>query len=147
MYSIGEVSEMFHLPIPTIRFYDKEGLLLDLKRDPSGIRKFDEKNLESLRLIECLKKSGMKIKDIKEFMHWCSLGDETIEIRKEMFLKQKENIEKEMQELQNALDMIKYKCWYYDQALKDGTEKYVKNKAVCDMPEEIKKFYTETHQS
>lgn len=145
MYSIGEVSEMFHLPIPTIRFYDKEGLLLDLKRDPSGIRKFDEKNLESLRLIECLKKSGMKIKDIKEFMHWCSLGDETIEIRKEMFLKQKENIEKEIQELQNALEMINYKCWYYDQALKDGTEKYVKSAAKCDMPDEIKKFYKESH--
>lgn len=52
-----------------------------------------------------------------------------------------------MQELQNALDMIKYKCWYYDQALKDDTEKYVKNMSVCDMPDEVKKFYAETYQS
>lgn len=127
MYSIGEISEMFNLPIPTLRFYDKEGLILDLKRDNSGIRKFNDKTIEALRVIECLKKSGMQIKEIKEFMHWCSLGDKTIEKRKEMFLKQKESIMKEIKELEKALNMINFKCWYYDEAMKDGTEKRVKN--------------------
>lgn len=82
MYNIGEVSEMFNLPIPTLRFYDKEGLLLGLERDHSGIRKFNDKTIEALRVIECLKKSGMQIKEIKEFMHWCFLGDKTIEKKK-----------------------------------------------------------------
>ena len=99
MYTIGEISKMFNLPIPTLRYYDKEGLLLELERDKSGIRKFNNQNIETLRLIECLKKSGMQIKDIKEFIGWCSLGDKTISKRKEMFLKQKENIENQIKEL------------------------------------------------
>lgn len=67
MYTIGQVSEMFDLPISTLRYYDKEGLFPDIKRI-SGIRKFDEKEIEAIRVIECLKRSGMEIKDIKQFM-------------------------------------------------------------------------------
>jgi DNA-binding transcriptional MerR regulator len=37
----------------------------------SGIRKFSEKEIEALRVIECLKKAGMEIKDIRQFMDWC----------------------------------------------------------------------------
>lgn len=46
MYSIGQVSKMFDLPIPTLRYYDKEGLFQDLEREPSGIRKFNENRLK-----------------------------------------------------------------------------------------------------
>lgn len=65
MYTIGEVSKMFDIPISTLRYYDKEGLLLGLEKNDSGIRKFTKQSLESLRVIECLKKTGMQIKDIK----------------------------------------------------------------------------------
>lgn len=146
MYSIGEISKMFNLPIPTLRFYDKEGLLLDLERDNLGNRKFNDKTIEALRVIECLKKAGMQIKEIKEFMHWCSLGDKTLVKRKEMFLHQKENIEKEIKALEKALNMINYKCWYYDEALKDGTEKRVKGLTPKQMPDNIKKFFNEAHK-
>lgn len=73
MYTIGQVSELFGLPISTLRYYDKEGLFPTIQRD-SGIRKFGEKELEALRVIECLKKSGLEIKDIKQFMEWCVQG-------------------------------------------------------------------------
>ena len=76
MYTIGQVSELFGLPISTLRYYDKEGLFPAMQRD-SGIRKFGEKELEALRVIECLKKSGLEIKDIKQFMEWCVQGSET----------------------------------------------------------------------
>ena len=112
MYTIGEVSKMFNLQISTIRYYDKEGLLLNLKRDKSGIRLFDNNNIEALKLIECLKKAGMQIKDIKQFMKWCQMGNETLQIRKDMFIKQKENIKQKIKELEESLDMIEYKCWY-----------------------------------
>ncbi len=123
MYTIGEISKMFNLPIPTLRYYDKEGLLNDIERDKSGIRKFNGKTIEALRVIECLKKSGMQIKDIKKFMHWCTMGDKTIAKRKELFEKQKLSLENQIKDLQKALNMAEYKCWYYTEALKDGTEK------------------------
>ena len=59
MYTIGQVSEMFHLPVSTLRYYDKEGLFPNLKRE-SGIRKFNDHELEALRMIECLKASGLE---------------------------------------------------------------------------------------
>ena len=62
MYTIGQVSAMFALPVSTLRYYDKEGLFPALGR-ASGIRRFSETELEALRVIECLKKSGMEIKD------------------------------------------------------------------------------------
>lgn len=51
MYSIGQVSEMFGLPISTLRYYDKQGLFPRMERK-SGIRKFGENELEALRVIE-----------------------------------------------------------------------------------------------
>lgn len=144
-YSIGAVAEMFQLSVSTLRFYDKEGLFINLERDSSGIRKFNENNLEAIRLIECLKKSGMQIKEIKEFMQWVEVGDSTIAKRKEMFLKQKENIESEIESLTKALDMIKFKCWYYDEAMKDNNELRVRNLSLNEMPEEISAAYQNSH--
>ena len=89
MYTIGQVSKMFDLSVSALRYYDKEGLFQNLPKEPSGIRKFNDQSIESIRLIECLKKSGMQIKEIKEFMDWCSLGDATLEKRKEMFYEQR----------------------------------------------------------
>lgn len=61
MYTIGQVSEQFDLPVSTLRYYDKEGLFPALTRT-SGIRRFGEQELEALRVIECLKRSGLEIR-------------------------------------------------------------------------------------
>ena len=94
MYTIGQVSEMFHLPISTLRYYDKEGLLPNIER-VSGIRKFGDREIEALRVIECLKTSGLEIKQIKQFMQWCVEGSSTQPKRKELFETQKKQVEEE----------------------------------------------------
>ena len=145
MYTIGQVSKMFNLPISTLRYYDKEGLFPDMNRE-SGIRKFSDKELEALRVIECLKKSGLEIKDIKQFMEWCVKGSETYSQRRELFLKQKEIVEAEIQRMNKALDMINFKCWYYEQAIKDGNEDRLSVMNEENMPEEIRKAYKNAHE-
>ena len=145
MYTIGQVSKKFGLPISTLRYYDKEGLFPNMQRI-SGIRKFDEKEIEAIRIIECLKKSGMEIKDIKLFMELCVQGSETYLQRKELFLKQKEILEAEIKRMNQALDMIIFKCWYYDQAIKDGNEDRVSSMRLEDMPELIQQAYENAHQ-
>lgn len=126
-YSIGEISKMFNIPVSTLRYYDKEGLFPEITR-VSGIRKFSNNEIEALRVIECLKKSGLEIKDIKQFMKWTKLGSETFKIRKELFERQKVSVEKELRQMEKVLDMIKFKCWYYDEVLKQGNEVAVKSK-------------------
>ena len=124
MYSIGEISKMFQLPISTLRYYDKEGLFPHLKR-VNGVRQFSESEIETLRVIDCLKRSGLEIKDIKEYMALCSLGNTTLKQRKAIFEKQKEEVLQEMEKLQKVLSMLNYKCWYYDQAIEKNDEAYV----------------------
>lgn len=144
MYSIGEVSKLFNLPISTLRYYDKEGLFPGMQRD-SGIRKFSPRELEALRVIECLKKSGLEIKEIKQFMEWCTLGSQTYPQRRALFLKQKEQVEAEIARLNQVLDMINYKCWYYEQAIIDGNEDRLSSMKPQEMPEEIRKAYENAH--
>ena len=144
MYTIGQVAEMFGLPASTLRYYDKEGLFPNMERS-NGIRRFGERELETLRVIECLKKSGMEIKDIRQFMAWCAQGSSTYPQRRAMFVKQKESVEAEIARMNRVLDMLKFKCWYYEQAIKDGNEQRLNTIRPEDMPEEIRQAYIHAH--
>ena len=145
MYTIGQVSEMFHLPISTLRYYDKEGLLPNIER-VSGIRKFGEREIEALRVIECLKKSGLEIKQIKQFMQWCAEGSSTYPQRKRLFEAQKKQVEEEIERMNKVLDMLKFKCWYYGEAMKDGNEDKLSSLPIPDMPKEIMDAYLNSHE-
>ena len=137
---------MFHLPVSTLRYYDKEGLFPNLERS-SGIRRFSDKEIEALRVIECLKKSGVEIKDIKVFMEWCSQGSSTYSQRRDFFLCQKEIAENEIRKMEKVLDMIRFKCWYYEQAIKDGTEERINQMLPDHLPEEIQAIYNHAHEN
>ena len=142
---IGEISKKTGLSISTLRYYDKHGLLQNIGRSNGGIRKFDDKDLEALRIILCLKTSGMKISEIKQFMDWCNEGDATIDKRLNMFYEQEKNINKQIDILNKSLKLIKFKQWYYETAKKDRTEKNVKGMNLDDYPNDIRKLYEEDH--
>lgn len=145
MYTIGQVSEMFGLPVSTLRYYDKQGLFPNMKR-VSGIRRFDSAEIEILRLIECLKKSGLEIKDIKQFIDWCIEGDSTIPKRKELFERQLRTVEAEIERMNKVRDMLKFKCWYYGQAVADGTDERVKALIPGKLPPDIQEIYDNSHK-
>ena len=144
MYTIGQVSERFDLPVSTLRYYDKEGLFPGIRRD-SGIRKFGEKELEALRVIECLKKSGLEIRDIKQFMEWCVQGSETYPQRRELFLRQKAAVEEEIRRMNRVLDMLNFKCWYYETAQNDGGEERLTKMIPDGLPKDIRELYDQAH--
>ena len=145
MYTIGQVSEMFGLPISTLRYYDRQGLFPGIERR-SGIRKFGENELEALRVIECLKMSGLEIKDIRQFMEWCAEGKATYPLRKELIEKQRATVEAELERMNKALDMLRFKCWYYEQAIQDGSEERVKALIPDGLPAEIQSIYDNAHK-
>ena len=145
MYTIGQISEMFHLPISTLRYYDKEGLFPDIERQ-SGIRKFSEKEVEALRVIECLKASGLEIKDIKQFMVWVREGSATYAQRKQLFEDRRAAVEEEMRQLEKTLAMIRFKCWYYETALRDGNEDGISAMLPDHLPPEIQGLYDLGHR-
>ncbi len=145
MYTIGQVAKMFGLPISTLRYYDKQGLFSKMER-VSGIRKFSESEIEALRVIECLKKAGMEIKDIRHFMDMCVQGPSTYPQRKALFETHKERMEAEIERMNRTLDMLKFKCWYYAQAMRDGSEDAIPAMIPDQLPEDIRWAYENSHE-
>ena len=146
MYSIGQVSKMYNLPISTLRYYDKEGLFPRIERR-SGIRRFGEIEIETLKVIDCLKASGLEIKDIKQFMAWVEEGPATYEKRKELFEARKEAVKEEIARLEKMLCLIEYKCWYYETAIKDGNEERIAEMLPDKLPESIQTLFDKSHSA
>lgn len=121
-YSISEVANELNLTAYTLRYYDKEGLMPFVERTPSGTRIFKESDIGALKVIECLKSTGMPIKEIKTFIDWCSEGDSSLQQRYNMFLERKAAVEAQLEELNKTMELINHKCEYYKTALDAGTE-------------------------
>lgn len=142
-YTIGEISNLLNLPTSTLRFYDKMGLLPFIERSENGIRLFKNSDYEALKIIECLKKSSLSLDEIKEFMYLTTQGDKTIEARLQFFLKRKEEVEQKLLEIQHTLDIVNYKCWYYEKAKESGTEAIHQDLSIEDIPEELRSIRDE----
>lgn len=123
-YTIKQVAEMMGVTPSTLRYYDQEGLLPDIKRK-NGIRIFEEKDFRWLKLLNCLKNTNMPIKKIKQYCDLVKQGDSTLEERYKIILEQKDSILSQIEQLNYYLQEIEYKQKYYEIALKKGTEEGV----------------------
>ena len=121
IYTVGEMAQKLGVPASTLRYYDKEGLLPFVERSSGGIRMFRENDFEWLQVIRCMKKAGMSIKDIRQYIELSMQGDDTIDTRLEMFRHQREVLTQQIQQLQHTLETVEYKCWFYEAAKAAGT--------------------------
>ncbi|MFR2886366.1 MAG: MerR family transcriptional regulator [Merdibacter sp.] len=114
---------------------EKKGLLPNIRRTKGGIRQFDEETIEWLKLIECLKKTGLSLTKIREFMDMSTQGDATIPQRLALFQRQRDAIREEIRQLEEILHLVDYKCWYYETAKDEGTLRLLPAKRR-DFPQE-----------
>lgn len=143
-YTISEVAKKTNLTAYTLRYYDNEGLLPFLEKTEKGTRCFKDSDLAWLDVIECLKSSGMSIKDIKNFICWTTEGDSTLQQRYDMFAERKMIVEKKMAEFQKILNKLNFKCWYYKTALEAGTSEIHNNIVIG---QSVPEFDPEKHKS
>ena len=135
VYTVGEMAKRMGVAASTLRYYDKEGLLPFVERSPGGIRLFRETDVEWLNVIGCLKSAGMSIGDIREYIRLAMQGDGTIDQRLALFKRQREALIRKMAALQNTLDMLDYKCWFYERAQALGSIEAVKDLDGGALPE------------
>ncbi|WP_127532877.1 MerR family transcriptional regulator [Paenibacillus kobensis] len=114
MYSIQEVAQICDLSPHTIRYYDKEGLLPFVARTKSGNRTFSDTDLELVKLICCLKNTGMPIKEIKKYMDMVVEGSGTAEERKQMMIAHRREVARQMDEMRKNLNIIDLKIKFYE---------------------------------
>ena len=105
-----------------LKFYCNEGLVPNVKRAGNNYRVFDEHDVNWIRSLACLKRCGMIIQEMKEYLALCLQGQSTIPERMELLQKYKRNIHARMAELQDSLDFIAWKENFYKEVLEGKTE-------------------------
>ena len=139
-YTVGEMANIMGVPASTLRYYDKEGLLPFVERTSGGIRMFKEQDYEWMKIIECMKRAGMPIKDIRDYIELALEGDATIHERLQLFQNQKRLVQEQMKSLQHTLDVLDYKCWYFEEAEKRGDIDFYKSLPRDEVDERIWEF-------
>lgn len=138
VYTVGEMAKILGIAPSALRYYDREGLLPFVERSTNGVRVFTEQDYSWLKMITCLKKAGMQIKDIRTYIEMTMEGDATIGDRLELFQKQRERIQEQIRQLQQTLEVVEYKCWYYETAKAAGTTDVPGNASEEEIPEQFR---------
>jgi len=120
-YSIGQVAEKTGLSTYTLRYYEKEGLLPFVQKNASGLRVYNEDDINWLSMIECLKATGMPIKEIRQYIELYKEGDSSLSKRLELFRKRKETVAQEIEKLQKILGKVEFKIRLYEKAVEAGS--------------------------
>lgn len=122
MYTIKEVAEEVGESDHTIRYYCKEGLFPFLTRDKNNVRKFTEEDLEGVRIVLCLRDTGMPLREIRHYMELCAKGNETLAERLQIIREQKARALEEMKQFQKKIDHLAWKEQHYIDLIESGAD-------------------------
>lgn len=126
MHTMMQVCRELNMTYQTLKFYCNEGLVPNVKRDNNNRRVFDDKDVKWVKDLTCLKKCGMSIQEMKEYLDLCLHGESTIPQRKELLVKKQEALRDSIKELENSVAYIDWKQNMYDEVLA-GKRPYVSN--------------------
>lgn len=126
MYTMMQVCREVGMTYQTLKFYCNEGLVPNVKRDKNNRRIFDEKDIKWINDLTCLKRCGMSIQEMKEYLDLCLQGASTIPLRKELLAKKQEALRLSIKELEDSVAYIDWKQNFYDEVL-SGNRPYISN--------------------
>lgn len=126
MYTMMQVCRETDMTYQTLKYYCNEGLVPNVKRDKNNRRVFDEADVKWIKDLICLKKCGMSIQEMKEYLDLCLQGQSTIPRRKELLAKKQDALRASIQELEDSVYYINWKQNFYDEVL-SGKRPYVSN--------------------
>lgn len=126
MYTMMQVCRETDMTYQALKYYCNEGLVPNVKRDANNRRVFDERDVKWIKDLVCLKKCGMSIQEMKEYLELCMQGQKTIPQRKEMLARKQEALQSSIRELEDSISYIDWKQNFYDEVL-SGKRPYVSN--------------------
>lgn len=115
--TIAEVSKRFELSQATLRYYERIGLVPEIKRNKSGIRDYDEEDCRWIEFIKCMRSAGLPIEVLIEYVALFQKGDETIEARKELLTEQRKQLIEKMEEMKKTIERLDYKIERYEKTV------------------------------
>lgn len=115
--TIAEVSKKYGLSADTLRYYERVGLIPEIKRNKSGIRDYKEEDCRWIEFIKCMRSAGLPIEALIEYVRLVQQGDETIGARKELLMEQRKQLIEKMEDMKKTIERLDYKIEIYDQAV------------------------------
>lgn len=120
-YSIGQFSELSGFSIDTLRYYEKQKLLLP-KRDENNRRVYSEKDVAWISFISRLKKTGMSIREMQKYAKLRYAGDQTIPERLVLLFNQLDNLHQEEKKIEDNIEFVEQKIKTYLKTIGDLKE-------------------------
>lgn len=111
---ISEVSKQCDVPVDTLRYYERIGLLPPIDRRDNGIRDYSDLDVRRVNFIKCMRNAGLPVKVLIRYYDLVQQGDETIKDRKAILIEERANIIAHLAELQETLDLLDYKISHYE---------------------------------
>lgn len=131
MYSMQETYKKVGMSYQTLKFYCNQGLVPNVKRDKNNYRIFDDHDIEWIKALSCLKKCGMSIEEMKEYLDLCLQGESSIPQRKAILDIKRKKLVDSLNQIQESIDYIDWKQNFYDDVL-SGKTKYYSNLIKAD---------------
>ena len=126
LFTMMQVCKETNMTYQALKFYCNEGLVPNVKRDKNNRRVFDERDVAWIKSLTCLKKCGMSIQEMKEYLDLCLQGEATIPQRKVMLAQKQEALRETMREVRESIAYIDWKQNFYDEVL-SGKHPYESN--------------------
>lgn len=126
LFTMKQACAMSGMTYEALKFYCNQGLVPNVKRDGNNRRVFDERDIEWVRSLTCLKRCGMSIQEMREYLALCLQGPASIPERKEVLARKRAGLLDELAQVQASIDYIDWKQGFYDDVLA-GRTKYVSN--------------------
>ena len=117
-YTVKDVAKMLNLSTYAIRYYENSGLIPFVDRTRGNIRMFSDYSVSWLRLVHCLRSTGLPIDGVKRYVEMCLKGDSTIPERAKIIFEQEKRLREQIHELHGQMKILKYKKGHYENLLK-----------------------------
>ena len=124
LYTMLQACRETGMTYQALKFYCNEGLVPNMKRDKNNRRVFDERDIAWISSLTRLKKCGMSIQEMKDYLALCLQGESTIPQRKEMLAQKQAALRATIRELQDSIAFIDWKQGFYDDVLSGKTAYY-----------------------
>lgn len=120
--TITEVGQKYGLTADTLRYYERIGLIPPVPRNKSGARDYDQESCQWVELMKCMRSAGVQIEALIEYAALAQQGDDTMEARQALLVRQREQLTARMADMRASLDRLNYKIDLYARqiAQRDG---------------------------
>lgn len=126
LHTMKETCELTGMAYENLKYYCNTGLVPNVKRSANNRRVFDDHDVAWIKSLTCLKKCGMTIEEMKQYLAYCLQGPASIPVRKVMLEKKLAILEEKKKDIQESIDYIGWKQNFYNDVL-SGKRPYISN--------------------